>query len=167
MPACCLFSCVWLIVTPRTVEEAPVSMGFSRQEYRSGLPFPPPGDISDPGTETSSLPSLSLAGGFFTTSATWGAPNFQRCLLPPIPLAISLVQKPLHPRPILLWQSPQFLPLSIHLAQYYRLVILKQCQNTTRDFLKLWLRVLYNIKYKQFDSSHITGSPEAGFSWYR
>ena len=70
------------LLTPQTVEETPLSMGFSRQEYWSGLPFPPPGDISDPGLETSSLPSPSLAGGFFTTTATWGAPNFQRCLLP-------------------------------------------------------------------------------------
>ena len=39
-------------MTPRTVAcQAPLSMGFSQQEYRSGLPFPPPGDLPDPGTE--------------------------------------------------------------------------------------------------------------------
>ena len=48
-------------------------MGFSGQEYWSGLPFPPPGDLSDPGIEPMSLPSLALAGGFFTTSAMWEA----------------------------------------------------------------------------------------------
>ena len=42
-------------------------MGFSRQEYWSGLPFPPPGDLLDPGIETESLASPVLAGGFFTT----------------------------------------------------------------------------------------------------
>ena len=43
---------VRLFVTPRTVShQAPLSMGFSRQEYWSGLPFPSPGDLSDPGME--------------------------------------------------------------------------------------------------------------------
>ena len=43
---------VQLFVTPWTVaHEAPLSMGFSRQEYWSGLPFPPPGDLPDPGIE--------------------------------------------------------------------------------------------------------------------
>ena len=46
-------------------------MGFSRQEYWSGLPGPPPGDLPDAGTETQSLMSPALAGGFFTISATW------------------------------------------------------------------------------------------------
>ena len=50
-------------------------MGFSRQEYWSGLPCPPPGDLPDPGTEPASLTSPALPGGFFffTTSATWAA----------------------------------------------------------------------------------------------
>ena len=44
------FSCVWLSATPWTVTgQAPLSMGFSRQEYWSGLSCPPPGDLSDPG----------------------------------------------------------------------------------------------------------------------
>ena len=42
--------------------------GFSRQEYWSGLPFPPPGDLPDPGIEPQYLTSLTLAGKFFTTS---------------------------------------------------------------------------------------------------
>ena len=42
--------------------QAPLSMGFSRQEYWSGLPCPPPGDLPDPGIEPA---SPSLAGGFF------------------------------------------------------------------------------------------------------
>ena len=49
-------------------------MAFSRQEYWSGLPCPPlPGDFPDPGIEPMSLASPGLAGGFFTTSATWEA----------------------------------------------------------------------------------------------
>ena len=50
-------------------------MGFSRQKYWSGLPFPPPGDLPNPGIEPVSLASPALAGGFFTTSATGEAGN--------------------------------------------------------------------------------------------
>ena len=46
-----------------------LSMDFSRQEYWSGLPFPSPGDLPDPGIEPVSPMSPALAGGFFTTSA--------------------------------------------------------------------------------------------------
>ena len=47
-----LLSRVWLFVTPWTVaHQAPPSMEFSRQEYWSGLPFPSPGDLPDPGIE--------------------------------------------------------------------------------------------------------------------
>ena len=50
-----LFSCVQLFGTPWTVAyQAPPSMGFSRQEYWSGLPFPSPGDLSNPGIEPGS-----------------------------------------------------------------------------------------------------------------
>ena len=58
--------------------QALLSMGFSRQGYWSGLPFPPPGDLPDPGIEAGSLLSLTLAGGFFPThfpdeeAETWG-----------------------------------------------------------------------------------------------
>ena len=54
MYACMLshFSHVWLCVTPWTVAfQAPLSMGFSRKEYWSGLPFPPPAELLDPGIE--------------------------------------------------------------------------------------------------------------------
>ena len=48
-------SCVQLFATPWTVAyQGPPSMGFSRQEYWSGLPFPPPGDLPDPGIEPGS-----------------------------------------------------------------------------------------------------------------
>ena len=68
------FSRVQLFATPWTVAfQVPLSMGFSRQEYWSGLPCPPPGDLPDPGIEPVSLPSPVLAGGFFTINATWEA----------------------------------------------------------------------------------------------
>ena len=49
----------------------PLSMGVSRQENWSGWPFPPPGDLPDPGIQPTSLASPALAGGFLTTSVTW------------------------------------------------------------------------------------------------
>ena len=62
--------------------QGPLSTRFSRQEYWSGLPFPSPGDLSNPGTEFASLTSFALAGGFFvffflTTSATWEIPDLR------------------------------------------------------------------------------------------
>ena len=68
------FSRVRLYATPGTVAcQASLPMGFSRQEYWSELPCPPPGDLPDPGIEPTSLRSPALAGGFFTTSTTWEA----------------------------------------------------------------------------------------------
>ena len=61
----CVLSCVQLFATLRTgAHQAPQSMGFSREEHWSGLPFPPPRDHPDPGTEPA---SSALAGRFFTT----------------------------------------------------------------------------------------------------
>jgi len=50
-----------------------LSMGFSRQEYWSGLPFLSTGDLPNPGIELASLTSSALAGGLFAISATWEA----------------------------------------------------------------------------------------------
>ena len=47
--------------------QAPLSMGFSKQKHWSEVPFPPPGDLPDPGMESASPASLALVGGFFTT----------------------------------------------------------------------------------------------------
>ena len=67
-----VLSHVRLFVTLWTVgHQAPLSMGFPRQEYRTGLPFPPPGDLPNPGIEPMSPVSLALAGGFFTTNTTY------------------------------------------------------------------------------------------------
>ena len=61
-------------MTLRTVaRQAPLSIGFLRQECWSGLPFPPLGDLPDAGIEPMSLRSPALAGGFFATSAAWEA----------------------------------------------------------------------------------------------
>ena len=72
----CVLGDVQLFVTPRTVaRQASVSMGFSRQEYWSGLPCPPPGDLPDPGLEPVSPSSPAMAGRLFTTRATWQVPT--------------------------------------------------------------------------------------------
>ena len=62
----CLFVTLWTVT-----HQAPLSMGFSRQEYWSELPCPLPGDLPDPGIKPESLKPPALAGGFFTPSATW------------------------------------------------------------------------------------------------
>ena len=75
--ACVLssFSYVQLCVTLWTVaHQPPLFMGFCRKEHWSRLSCPPPGDLPNPGIEPRSLMSPALAGGFFTTSATWEAP---------------------------------------------------------------------------------------------
>ena len=66
------FSRVRPFATPWTAAlQAPLSMGFSRQEYWSVLSCPPSGDLPDSGIKISSLRSPALAGDFFTTGATW------------------------------------------------------------------------------------------------
>jgi len=87
------FSHVRLCKTPRTVAcQAPLSMGFSRQEYWSGLPCPPPGDHPDPDIEPKSLTSPALAGRFYTTSTIWEALNHPHW--PPIQFVQHLVLYP-------------------------------------------------------------------------
>ena len=64
----CVHSRGQLSATPSTVaHQAPLSIGFSRQEYCSGLPFPPPRDLPNPGIKPMSLATPALTGGFFTT----------------------------------------------------------------------------------------------------
>ena len=57
-----VIACTWMVA-----RQAPSSMGFSRQEYWSGLPFPTPGDLPGPGIKPISPATPALAGGFFTT----------------------------------------------------------------------------------------------------
>ena len=69
----CMLSCVWLFATLWSVNrQAPLSMRFSRQEYWSGLPFPPPGDLPDPEIEPMSPDSpAGEVGRVFHHWATW------------------------------------------------------------------------------------------------
>ena len=63
---------VQLFVVPWTVaHQAPLPIKYPRQEYWSGVTFPPPGDLSNPGTELMTLAPLALADRFFFTGSTW------------------------------------------------------------------------------------------------
>ena len=81
----CMLSCfsrVWLFVTPWTVaHQAPLSMEFSRQEYCSGLPFPSPGDLSNPGIKPKS-PALQADS---VPSEPPGKPHFVSPFLKSLP----------------------------------------------------------------------------------
>ena len=66
----CVLSRVWLFCDPMDTHQAPLSMGFSRQEDLSRLPFPSPGDLPDPGIKPV---SLALASRLFTIITTWEA----------------------------------------------------------------------------------------------
>ena len=63
-----LFATLWTVAL-----QAPLSMGFSRQKYWSGLPCPPPGNLPNPGIEPESVTFPASVDRFFTTSATWEA----------------------------------------------------------------------------------------------
>ena len=69
-----ILSQVQLFAAPRTIAfQAPLSMEVFRQEYWSGLPFPPPRDLPNPAIELASPAPLTLADRFFTTSIGWEA----------------------------------------------------------------------------------------------
>ena len=73
---------VQLFVTPwRVAHQAPLSIEFSRQEYWSGLPFPPPGDLLDLVIKPASLASPALTCKFSTSSTTWPFPLALNCTL--------------------------------------------------------------------------------------
>ena len=99
----CVLSCfshVQLFVTQWTIAcQTPLSMGFSRQEYWSGLPFPPPGDLPNPGIEPV---SPALEGGFFSTE-------------PP--------GKPIHDIDQSICSQPAFLTCGLHIPGYRGLLV--------------------------------------------
>ena len=101
LPVCNCFSCVWLFATLQRSLPAPLSMGFSRQEYWSELPCSPPGSLLELGIEPVSLMSAALTGAFFTTSTTWEAPLFGLMLF-----SIWEQRRQWHPTPVLLPGKP-------------------------------------------------------------
>ena len=82
---------VWLLATPWSLAcQAPLCMRLSRQEYWSGLPFPLPGSLPDPGIKPASPVSPALAGGFFTCWAIRESPFY--CALWPHRLSLPTSQ---------------------------------------------------------------------------
>ena len=80
IPKACVYnslqSCLTLCDPMDCVFQAPWSIRFSKQEYCSGLPCPPPDNLHEPGIEPTSLTSPPLTGRFFITSTTWEAPAY-------------------------------------------------------------------------------------------
>ena len=74
-----LQSCLTLCDPMDVARQAPLFMGFSRQEYWRELSCPPPGHLPDPGIKPASLMSPALGGGFFIPSATWEALSLNTC----------------------------------------------------------------------------------------
>ena len=110
----CAKSLVRLLVMLWTASQSPLSMGFSRQEYWSGLPFPPAGDLSHPGIKPWFLMSTALAGGLFITRDTWEANNnsavqfssvTQSCLTLCDPMDSSMPGLPVHHQHLELTQT--------------------------------------------------------------
>ena len=127
----CVHSHVWLFATPETVaRQAPLSMGFSRQEYWSGLPFTSPGDLSNPGIEPASLVSPALAGRFFTSWATKGS-------------LFSLI------RQCLLLGETSLLVTSIHWFYFfyvwYMILLLLRVVLTTKTYFKLSVKFSHSV----------------------
>ena len=153
-PLCCAvlscFSRVRLFATPWTAaRQAPLSMGFSRQECWNRLPCPPPEDLPDPGIKPVFLMSPELAGRFFTTSATWEAHHtFYCCLIEPTPAITSLFRNQLGNTRIfwLWWQVTSCLSPRGHQVQiaswwsesHHRSVFLLQWWSSHRTRSRVW-----------------------------
>ena len=91
------FSSVWLFVTPWTVaHQAPLSMGFTRQEYWSGLPGPPPGNLHNPGIKPVSSVSSALKADSLLLSH-WGNPSQPYIYIYPLSLKPHRHKPPSHP----------------------------------------------------------------------
>ena len=96
----CVLSCARLFVTSWTVaRQAPLSMGFPRQEHWRRLPVPTPGDLPHPGIQPASLVAPALAGGLFTTlylfttSTTWALGRRFSGLPPALGTRVSLMEE--------------------------------------------------------------------------
>ena len=94
---CALLSRVQLSAPPWTIaHQAPLSMEFSRQEYWNGLPFPSPGDLSNPGIEPASLVPPAMTGRFSTTSPLQFSSVAQLCPTLFDPMDCSMPGLPVH-----------------------------------------------------------------------
>ena len=160
------FSHVWLCATPRTVaSQAPLSTGFSRQGYWSGLCWPSPGDLPNPEIKPMSLTSAALAGMFFTTNATWEArqaqvPRNGGWLLANFQLGTAVQQhvKNWMLPPTIMWTQKQLLP---HLRFYPANTLTAVLWETLRQRIQLsraWIpdsQILSNNKCLLFQATKL------------
>ena len=137
------FSCVWLFVTLWTIApQAPLSLGFSRQEYWTRLSCPSPEHLPYPGIEPVSLVSPALAGGFFTTRPTWEAQVQSKYAI-----NISCCHYCLYHCVLKGWQNQTANPcsatkaLSLNRAPHGKLMPISQgcCDNDTKVWMVKWL----------------------------
>ena len=114
-----MLSCIRLFATPWAVaHQAPLSMGFSRQEYWSGLPFASPGDLSQPGIE----PAFPELTGRFFTSEPLGKPSYTHN------------HTHTHSFRFFFWGSPSYIHTQTHTHTYsFRLFLGKPQLHTHRD----------------------------------
>ena len=144
-------SCVWLFATPWTIShQAPPSMGFSRQEYWSGLPFPSPGDLPNPGIEPGS-PALYadtlLSEPQGKSPSPWVQLNLlcdpqSPCDLVSLPSWLTLFHSPVnHTAPDTLVFLVQWThQVSLHLSPLYNLLIFSAYNAPHTDIPKAFIQ---------------------------
>ena len=135
----CVLSRIQLFAIPQTVaRQVPLSTGFSGQEYWSGLPFPPLGDLPHPGINPTFPASPALAGGFFTTEP------------PDKPLIQNLGFGGYHPMGGSFWSNLVFLLVHYHPPSCTS----QECAGLPRFFSLLYCRRLTSPVPPLVTSSH-------------
>ena len=126
-----VLSCVQFFVTPWSIAtQAPLPMGFSRQEYWSGLPFPSPGDLLNPGTEPTSLVFPELADGFLMYQYYIKKYKSIGCVLYTFPLNFTVCNIPRTTHQVLVSESA---------TNKYQFFLIISC------FLHIWRSEKYHI----------------------
>ena len=119
-------------------------MGFSRQEYWSGLPCPPPGDLPDPGIEPMSLTSLTLAGRVFTTGTTWEA-------LLVFTAALLTAAK----QPKCLWTDERIKKMwYIHTMEYHSVIMKSEIMSFAVAWMGLEIIILSTVRQISYDITY-------------
>ena len=130
------FSCVQLFETPQTIaHQAPLSMGFSRREYCSGLPCPPR-DLPNSGIEPMTLASPALVGSFFTTEPP-GKPS------PCSAHSLIWPQQPFIP------QLPRLWAMFLKLSSYYELSVPAFLTHSLSIFFNFWFEQKCNCPMRK------------------
>ena len=130
--------------------QVPLSMGFSRQEYWSGLSFPSPGDLPDPDIKLKSLVSPALEGRFFTNCTTWEA----YITIKQWPKPGDTIVLTMYRSYVVRFKSYQFLIVLFYIpGSYLRPRFLLLALYYGKCFLELYLLLLSNSKVNHFKES--------------